>query len=156
MIVRDMAMRQRSSAPTADELLDLGSIPVEVTPAAREALAKLPKKALKRMTGALGAWAAKAPVSAAKALYYVDYEDPDLKYVFVNLLLVPPQGLDIDEEVEFALKVGDELAKTYVGVLESLPEKDKRRMFDGLLVDLTWPEDWDYVWGDESSAPLRS
>src|SRR4051812_2203418 len=99
MIVGDMAMRQRTSTAVADEILDFGSIPVETTPAAREALAKLPKKALKRMTEALRDWAARAPVSAAKALYYVDYEDPDLKYVLVEFLLVPPSGLDIDDEV---------------------------------------------------------
>jgi hypothetical protein len=147
-----MAMRQRASTAVADELLDLGSIPVEVTPAAREALAKLPKKALKHMTVALRDWAAKAPVSAAKALYYVDYEDPDLKYVLVQLLLALPQGLDVDEEVEFALKVGDDLLRIYADVLDALPEKDKRRMFDGLMVDVTFPDDWDYAWGDDSSV----
>lgn len=152
MIADEMAMRQRVSVPVAEELLDLGSLPVEITPAAREALAKLPKKPLKKMTEALRDWAAKAPVSAAKALYYVDYEDPELKYVLVQLLLPMPQGLDIDEEVEFALKVGDDLLRVYSDVLDSLPEKDKRRMLDGLLVDVTFPEDWDYVWGDDSAV----
>jgi hypothetical protein len=156
MIVSEMAIRQRAQAPTADDLLDLGSIPVKVTPAAREALAKLPKKALKRMADALSAWAASAPVSAAKALYYVDYEDPDLKYVLVELLLNPPVGLDIDEEVEFAMKVDGDLSETYARILDALPEKDKRRLFNGLMVDLTWPDDWDYVWGDDSAASLRS
>jgi len=156
MIVSDMAMRQRASAPTADELLDLGPIPVETTPAAREALAKLPKKALKRMIDELRGWAAKAPVSAAKALYYVDYEDPDLKYVLVEFLLVPPGGLDIDEQVEFDLKVSGDLSRAYGEVLRSLPEKDKRRMLGGFLAGVTWPDDWEYVWSDDSSAPLRS
>jgi hypothetical protein len=156
MIAGDMAMRQRSLATSAHELLDLGDLPLEVSPAADAALQKLPKKALKRMTDELRSWAAKAPVSAAKALYYVDYEDPDLKYVLIQFLLTPPGDLDIDEEIEFALKVGSELSRTYAEVLDSLPEKDKRRLFNGLMVDLTWPEDWDYVWGDDSSAQLRS
>jgi len=108
------------------------------------------------MTEALRDWATKAPVSAAKALYYVDYEDPDLKYVLVQFLLEVPTGLDIDDEIEFALKVGNDMSRTYAKALEALPEKDKRRMFDRLMVDLTWPEDWDYVWGDDSAARLRS
>ena len=156
MIADEMAMRQRVSVPVAEELLDLGSLPVEITPAAREALAKLPKKPLKKMTEALRDWAAKAPVSAAKALNYVDYEDPDLKYVLVQFLLEVPTRLDIDDEIEFALKVGNDMSRTYANALEALPEKDKRRMFDRLMVDLTWPEDWDYVWGDDSAARLRS
>ena len=151
-----MVLRQRSAAPSAHELLDLGELPVEVSPAADVALQKLPKKALKRMTDELRVWAAKAPVSAAKALYYVDYEDPDLKYVLIQLLLNPPAGLDIDEEVGFAMKVDGDLSETYARVLDALPEKDKRRLFNGLMVDLTWPDDWDYVWGDDSAASLQS
>ena len=147
-------MRQRAPVPVADEQLDLGSIPVETSPAAREALEKLPKKALKKMTAALRDWAAKAPVSAAKALYYVDYEDPDLKYVLVQFLVSSPTGLDVDEEIEFDLKVGGDLSATYARVLDSLPEKDKRRLFDGLMVDVTWPDDWEYLWGDDSSEKL--
>jgi len=155
MIVSDMAMRERALTPVEDGLLDLGSIPVEVTPAAREALAKLPKKALKHMTDELRAWAMKAPVSAAKALYYVDYEDPDLKYVLVEFLLVPPEGLDIDEEVEFDLKISGDLSHTYGEVLHSVSEKDKRRMLACFLAGVTWPDEWVYVWSDDSSAELR-
>lgn len=156
MIASDMAMRRRNATLVTDELFDLGSIPVEITPAARDALSKLPKKPLRRMTEALSAWAAAAPVSAAKVLHYVDYEDPDLKYVLVQFLLVPPPGLDMDEEIEFALQVTELQSRTYADALNTLPEKDKRRMFDRLMVDLTWPEDWEYVWGDDSAARLRA
>ena len=114
-------------------------------------LLKLPRKSLRHVGEALREWTAKAPISAAKALFYVDADDPDLRYVLLQFLLSPPRNFDIDDQVEYEELIAGELTRVYTTALEGVPEKDKRRILDGLTVGVTWPDDWDYTWGDESA-----
>jgi len=136
-----------SRAETAQSLLDFG-LPLTVSAAAEAALLKLPRKSLKHLAGELRTWASKAPVSAAKALYYIDYEDPDLRYVLLEFLLAPPMTFDIEDQVEYEELVSGELARVFAETVETLPERDKRRLTDGLTIAVTWPDDWEYSWGD--------
>jgi hypothetical protein len=131
--------------------LDFGAIPLTVSPMADVMLLKLPRKSLRHVGEELRGWASKAPISAAKALHYIDADDPDLRYVLLQFLLSPPRDFDIDDQVEYEELIAGELARIYTQALESVPEKDKRRILDGLTVGVTWPDDWDYAWGDESA-----
>jgi hypothetical protein len=132
-------------------LLDFGAIPLTVSPMADVMLLKLPRKSLRHVGDELRGWASKAPITAAKALYYVDADDPDLRYVLLQFLLSPPQTFDIDDQVEYEELITEELARVHTAALETLPEKDKRRILEGLTVGVTWPDDWEYTWGDESA-----
>src|SRR5690242_11643050 len=112
-------------------------------------LLKLPRKSLRSVGDALRQWSSKAPVTAAKALFYVDADDPDLRYVLLQFLLSPPREFDIDDQVEYEELIAGELTRVYDAALDSVPEKDKRRIMEGLTVGVTWPDDWAYTWGDE-------
>jgi hypothetical protein len=133
-------------------MLDFGEIPTSLSPAAEIMLARLPQKALGRLSHKLRAWADKAPISAAKASYYIDYDDPDLRYVLLQFRLKPMEAMDVDDEAELELQLTADLTSTYAEALEAEGERDRRRLAAGLTVSVAWPDDWDYTWGDTSAA----
>src|ERR1041385_3796896 len=110
---RPGASRAMPSPRPAKPLLDFGAIPLTVSPMADVMLLKLPRKNLRHVSDGLRQWASKAPISAAKALYYIDTEDPDLRYVLLQFLLVPPRTFDIDDQVEYEELIAEELARVY-------------------------------------------
>ena len=140
------------SRQEANALLDFGEIPTSVSPAAEAAIARLPKKALRSAVDALRAWTERAPIAAAKATYYTDYEDPDLRYVLLQFRLKTMEAMEPDEEAELDLRLSADLARVYSEALDAAGERDRKRLSSGLTVSITWPDDWDYTWGDASAS----
>ena len=137
---------------STERMLDFGELPVSISPAAGAALAKLPKKALQRTLQALAAWSERAPIDAAKATYYTDYEDQDLRYVLLQFRLKAMEPMEPDDEAELDLRLNADLARVYTEALDAAGERDRKRLAAGLTVSITWPDDWDYTWGDDSAS----
>jgi hypothetical protein len=150
-----MAMRQRAATTVkTDPIFDLGpDLPVRVTTRARDAALKLPQKALSCLMGEIAGWAEAAPISAAKATYYVDYEDPSWRYVLIEFLVDTPSTLTDDPYAAAEYLV----AQTAVmnGVIDDamgkLSARDRKRLDDSLNFDLASRDHWDDNLGDRSA-----
>jgi len=124
--------------------LDFGSgIPVTVTEAANQFMARLPWPALGRVLIALRNWAMHSPVKAARAFVAADPEDRTWREVVIELL--------IDADTEAALSLWDEMEKALASAKDGLPPDQRAKLDKHLAIHLLWGAD---SWHDDSAASV--